>query len=224
MIVAGVAPDAQGTGLLPPTLASQLTAAAPAHAVAVGALRGLDYPRLPAARIPFQTSLLLVPTARGAVAVACLRPRVLPAGATAPDCGGVAATLRLHGLRAVPLGSAGGYAQSLASVLTLLDGERLADRRQLAGATRPLEQARAAAALHGAFGQAAAGIGRLQATPFAKPAQLALVAALRRASTAYAQLADAARAHDKGGYARAATAVDAAERAVDAAVARLNSA
>jgi serine/threonine-protein kinase len=220
-LVAGIAPSAQGPGLLPPALRSQLTAAAPAHAVRAGSLQGLDYPSLPAGHVPWQTSLLLVPTSRGAAAVACLVPRVLDAGQSAGDCEPVAATLELHGLRALPLGQSSAYAARVSSILTLLDGERLAARRQLAGAATPSEQARAASAAAVGYGTAASSLARVAPSPLARPAQEALVSVLRTTAAVYRTVAQAAGAVDAAAYARGTRRVDADERAVDAAIARL---
>lgn len=220
-ILAGIAPDAEGPGLLPPSLRAQLTGSAPAHAVSVGRLQGIEYASLPAARIDRRVSLLLVPTTRGAAVVACLTPRVLEEGTTPADCSGVAATLQLRGLRALPLGQTSDYATALSAALSLLDGERLAGRRQLAGATRPSEQARAARGLRSAFASAAARIGDLAPSPVARPAHLSLVAVLRGTATAYGALASAADAQDNAAYDAASKRVDAAERRLDAAITRL---
>jgi protein kinase-like protein len=221
-VVAGLAPTAEGRGLLPATLQRELTAAAPARVMRAGTLRGIDYPSLPAGRIPDQLSLFLVPTTRGTVAVACLWPKVMTPGTHAPGCDAVTATFRLHGLQALPLGSTGAYGRAASSALTLLDGERLAGRRQLAAATTPVEQARAAAVLHAAFAQAAAQVAQITPSPTDRPAHAALVAALDRAASAYRALGAAARTHDAHAYAAAARAADASERAVDSAIARLD--
>src|SRR5207244_12010654 len=119
-------------------------------------------------------------------ALASRTPRLLRAGQAPADCDTVAATLRLHGLRALPLGVAGSYALTVASLVTRLDGERLAARRQLAGApTRP-EQARAAHGLVAAYAGAAAALARATPTPFTRPSHFALLGALREAPRAYA--------------------------------------
>jgi hypothetical protein len=146
---------------------------------------------------------------------------VLDAGEAPAGCDSVAATLRLHGLRALPLGQTAGYTSQVSSALTLLDGERLAARRQLAGATTPAEEARAAAALRSAFAGAAARIAALPASPLARPAAGRLVAALKGTASQYGALAAAARTHAAGAYQHAATRVDADERAVDVAAGAL---
>jgi predicted Ser/Thr protein kinase len=217
-IVAGIAPAAEGVGLLPPALRADLNGAAPVTAVAAGPLRGLEYRNLPAAKVAHRFGLFLVPIPRGAAAVACLAPRVLEAGTMPADCDAVAATLRLHGLRALPLSTSGHYATELSAALTLLDGERLAGRRQLAGATTPAEEARAAKGLQGGFSGLAQRLAGVTPTPFARPGHDTLVAALRNAATQYAKLAQAATAHDEAAYAAAARRVDAAERTVDASI------
>jgi hypothetical protein len=220
-VVAGLAPDAQGAGLLPPVLRAHLTTPAAAETVQVGPAQGLEYASLAAGNVPWRLGLLLVPTPGGAAAVACLSSQVLQAGAEPADCGAVAATLRLHGLRELPLGQSGPEAQAVSSALTLLDGERLTGRRQLAGATLPSEQARAAASLRTAYATAATTIAKVKTSPFARPAQAGLVSALQVASSRYQALAAAARTHDERGYTKAATAVDRAERTVGSAIGAL---
>ncbi|NUR75814.1 MAG: serine/threonine protein kinase [Thermoleophilia bacterium] len=220
-LLAGIAADAQGPGLLPPPLRAELTGSAPARGVSLGPMQALEYPSLPAAHIAKRASLILVPTPRGAAAVACLAPRILDEGTTPADCPAVAATLRLHGLRALPLDQTGPYADAVTAALTLLDGERLAGRRQLAGATQPAEQARAAHGLKTAFASTAVRIAHVTPSPVVRPAHASLVAALRRAAAAYGELAAAAGAQDQAAYAAAARRVDAAERRVDAAISAL---
>ena len=220
-IVVGLAPKAQGVGLLPRDLAFGLRGSVGVRRVRVGPYTGLMYEALPATNVPSRLDLLLVPTPRGAATVACLTPRVLESGTEPADCSTVAATLRLNGLRALPVAPGGNYGDALAAVLARLDGERLALRRQLAGArTRP-EQSRAAAGLAAAYATSAARMRGIAYSPFAKPSHLALEGALGLASRRHATLARAARAGDESGYARAASRVEAAEKNVDAGIRRL---
>jgi serine/threonine kinase PknH len=221
MLVAGIAPDAEGAGLLPPALKSQLAGSAPVERVRIGSLEALSYRALPATRERSQLDLLLVPVSRGAAAVACLTPRVLQADQQPADCDAVAATLRVHGLRALPLGAAGPYVHAVASLVTRLDGERLAARRQLAGAPTRAEQARAAHGLVAAYAGAAGDLGRAKPSPFTRPSHLALLGALREAQRAYAALEAAARAGDNPAYAAASARVDRAEKKLDASITRL---
>ena len=220
-IVVGLAPRAQGVGLLPRELASGLRGSVAVQRVHVGPYAGLMYEALPATNVPSRLDLLLVPTPRGAATVACLTPRVLASGVEPADCESVASTLRLTGLRALPVAPGGAYGDALSSVLARLDGERLALRRQLAGArTRP-EQARAAGGLAAAYATSVARVRGIAYSPFAKPSHLALEAALRLASRRYVTLARGARAGDEAGYARAASRAEAAEKNVDAGIRRL---
>jgi Protein kinase domain len=221
-LVAGIVPEAQGAGLLPKALKEQLSGAATPHAATVGRYQGLVYPTLPAARVSSRLELVLVPTTRGAAAVACLTPPALPAGTSPADCDAVAATMRLHGLQALPLRGTGAYAATLLSTLARVDGERVAGRRQLAGASRRQEQARAAHALAAAYAGAA---DRLlhdaDPSPLARPSHFALYGALREAQRSYGALAAAARSGDDVAYRRATRRIETAERNVDASIARL---
>jgi hypothetical protein len=221
MVVAGIAPDAQGAGLLPRALKGDLSGSAVPHQVRLGSLGALAYRDLPAAHAPSRLDLMLVPVPNGAAAVACLVPRALPAGREPADCDAVAATLELHGLRALPVAGGRSYAQALSSILARLDGERAAARRQLAGATRRIEQARAARGLASAYAGAAGRVLDARPTPFARPSHYALYGALREAQRAYAAASAAGRAGDKAGYARASSRAEAAEKKVSASIARL---
>jgi hypothetical protein len=221
-IVAGVAPDAQGAGLLPKGLKQELSGATTPHAVAVGPYQGLVYRRLPAAHVSSRLDLVLVPTTTGAVVVACLIPAALPAGAKPADCDAVAATLRLHGLRALPLGGSPAYEAALVSTLARLDGERVAGRRQLAEAVRRPEQARAAHVLAAAYAGAAVQLLHgAQPSPLARPSHLALYGALRAAQRSYYFLGVAARSGDGVAYRRASNRAEAAEQKVGVSIARL---
>lgn len=218
-VVAGIAPEAQGQGLLPRALARQVTGTAPVRAAKLGSYSALVYRSIPATGVLSRLDLFLVPTPHGAAAVACLTPRVLRAGQSPANCDEVAATLKLRGLRALPLGGAGPYAQDASALLAQLDGERLAGRRQLEGATARAEQARAAAGLASAFARAASRLSKLTPSPFARPSHLALVAALRETARGYAALARSARSG--AGYDAAASRVERAEKKVDASIRRL---
>jgi hypothetical protein len=189
--------------------------------VRVGPAGGLLYRDLAASGLSSRLDLLLVPTARGAAAVACLTPRVLRSGDEPAACGEVAATLRLHGLHAQPLGGHMPYLHALAAELARLDGERLAARRQLAGAATRPEQRRAAAGLAAAYGAAAEGGLGIHPTPFARPSHFALYGALRQAERRAAALSAAARAGDEPAYKVAAQRLDAAEQNVAASIRRL---
>jgi predicted Ser/Thr protein kinase len=219
-VVAGIAPDAQGAGLLPRALKASLSGASVPHLVRLGMVTGLEYRDLPASRVPARMDLTLVPVPNGAAAVACLTPRVLPAGEEPADCGAVAATLALHGLRPLPPGAVGSYARELSSILARLDGERLAARRQLAGATRRVEQGRAARGLASAYAGAADRLLGAKPTPFARPSHDALYGALREAQRAYTAAWAAARSGDEARYARAIARAEAAEKKVQRSIAR----
>jgi hypothetical protein len=220
-VVVGLAPEAQGAGLLPRALRRQVRGSPPADPVQVGQARGLLFRALAAAGVRPRLDLLLVPTSRGAAAVACLTPRALRAGDEPADCGEVAATLRLHGLHALPLGGHMTYTHALAAELARLDGERLAARRQLAGAAMRHEQRRAAAGLASAYSAAAGRMLRIPPTPFARPSHYALYGALRQAQRAGAALAAAAHDGDERAYAAAAKRLERAETNVAAGIRRL---
>ena len=220
-VVVGLAPRAQGAGLLPPDLRRQLRGSPAADTVRVGPAEGLLYSGLSASQVRERLDLLFVPTRRGAAVVACLTPRALRAGAEPADCGEVAATLRLRGLHALPLRGHMEYTHALAAALARLDGERLAAHRQLAGAATRPEQRRAAAGLAGAYGAAARDVLRIHPTPFARPSHLALYGALRQAQRRSSALSAAARSGDEGAYTAAAKRLESAQANVAASIRRL---
>jgi hypothetical protein len=151
----------------------------------------------------------------------CLSPGALPASAKPAACDAVAATLRLHGLRALPLAGTGAYAAALVSTLARLDGERVAGRRQLGSAAGRSEQARAARLLAGAYAGAAERLHDTTPSPTARPSHVALYGALRAAQRAYASLAAGALDGDGAAYRRASRRTKAAEQKVNASIARL---
>jgi hypothetical protein len=220
-VVVGMAPEAQGAGLLPRALRRQVDGSPAADAVRVGPARGLLFRSLAARGVEPRLDLLLIPTRRGAAAVACLTPRALRAGDEPADCGEVAATLRLRGVHALPLGGHMSYTHAVAAELARLDGERLAARRQLAGASMRHEQRRAAAGLSAAYSAAAGRMLRIKPTPFARPSHLALYGALRQAQRSSATLSMAAHDGDERAYAAAAIRLERAEKNVTAGIRRL---
>jgi hypothetical protein len=220
-IVAGLAPEAQGAGLLPNALKSQLRGTVRVGALHIGDLTALRYPQLPATESPFRNDLTLVPVSNGAVAVECLTPRVLGADQKPADCDTVVSTLKLNGLHQLPLDDTSSYTQTVASIVTRLDGERLAGRRQLAISSRRIEESRAAHVLAAAFAGAAARINHVQPTPFARPSHAALYGALREAQRAYYALQIAASSGDEGAFKRASSRIERTEKKVDASIARL---
>jgi serine/threonine-protein kinase len=220
-IVAGLAPEAQGAGLLPTGVKRQLRGTVRVGALRIGDLTALRYPQLPATQSPYRIDLTLVPVSNGAVAVECLTPRVLGADQKPADCDTVVSTLKLNGLRQLPLDGTSSYTQTVASIVTRLDGERLAGRRQLAISTRRIEESRAAHVLAAAFAGAAYRLNHVQPTPFARPSHAALYGALREAQRAYYALQLAASAGDGGAFKHASAVIARTERKVDASVARL---
>ena len=194
-VVLGLAPDAQGVGLLPRELAASLRGRVPVQRVRVGPYTGLYYEALPATSVDSELDLLLVPTPRGAATVVCLTPRVLSPGTEPADCRAVAATLKLNGLRALPLATGGAYGDALASTLARLDG-------RAAGAPPPARRRADAAGATARRGRSRRGLrGRRErhGRDRADPLRAALPRrAPQRTPTRHATLRDARRRGRRG--------------------------
>ena len=111
--------------------------------------------------------------------------------------------------------------RSLAGVIGTLNAARAADGHQLEGAKRPGDQAVAARRLALAHAAAAAAAARLAPGPIGADANVAIVAALEKLSSAYSSLARAAQRQDKHQYAAANTAITAANASLEAGFAQL---
>jgi hypothetical protein len=88
----------------------------------------------------------------------------------------------------------------------------------LRDARTPVAQARAADQLATAYRAAAAGLARAAPGPIEEPYHRSIVATLERATEGYAALGEAARAHRRLDYDRAAAQVERAEDALDRSV------
>jgi hypothetical protein len=137
------------------------------------------------------------------------------------DCEAVAATLRVHGAKALDVRPSSAYAATLAKLLAGRAERATADRRALARAGNSRTQA--AAAHVAARGQAAFQRRALRLTPpaVARQANGAIVAAIAQIKRSYRRLDAAATAHDLAAYRRAARAVRTSEAHLAAAVGAL---
>ena len=169
---------------------------------------------------PYRTDGRLVevtvlPTSAGVLAVGCLAPSF--AAAAASGCADGIGRLRLDGARVLPLDAGAALRVVLPSKIARLRAHRARHRRALARARTGLEQADASRALASVFGGTADAL-----SPFA-PAQRQqrLIAALRSTAAAYRRLATAAAGGRPATYAGARVEVVRAERAAEAALARV---
>ena len=152
------------------------------------------------------TVLYAAPTTAGVATVACMSP----AGAGVPrGCATLASGLAVPGARPLEPGISSAFFSRLPAAVSDLDRARREGMRDLATATDPAGQAKAAAGLVGAHQAATAALAPLAVKGAALPART--VGALSAAATSYATLAGAARAHSPLGYAAAGRGVSEAD-------------
>jgi protein kinase-like protein len=215
-LVAGVGREARGARLLPPAFVELLQRTPRREAVRLGSLAGFRYRDLSHRRSRGSLTVYAVPTTAGVATIACLAPT--PDAPALARCESVATTLVLRGAEALPLGPNQRYAAAVNTALTSLESQRSEGRRALGDARTPVAQARAADQLATAYRAAAAGLGRAAPGPIEEPYHRSIVATLERATEGYTALAEAARAHRRLDYDRAAAQVERAEDALDRSV------
>jgi hypothetical protein len=215
-LVAGLGREARGARLLPAAFVELLQRTPHREAVRLGSLAGFRYRDLRHRRLLGSLTVYAVPTTAGVATIACLAPR--PEAPALERCESVATTLALRGADPLPLGPNRRYAAAVNTALTSLETQRSEGRRALSEAGTPAAQARAADQLAAAYRAAAAGLGRAAPGPIEEPYHRSIAAAVDRAAGGYAALAEAARAHRRLDYDRAAAQVARAEDALDRAV------
>jgi serine/threonine protein kinase len=214
-VVAGIV-DGRGPTLLPAAFRDRLSAVpdpAPVRLAHVEAYR-YSVPRAQGTA-GLVRHLYAAPTSRGVVVVGC--SGTVPAG----TCATVADSLTVaDGVQAYDLGPRAAYAKAAGRVITRLRRDRASGLRRLRSARTPDGQASGSAAVAQAYGRAADGL-RFKPAPLEADAHAVMAASFRRASTAYARLAAAARAGRRSTYAARRTRAARADQAARAAVAAL---
>jgi hypothetical protein len=158
-----------------------------------------------------------VPTSVGTVLAVCRSPA--PDARFASTCQQVAESIGLRSGTLAP-GLLPGYALALSAAIDRLNAVRASWGSRLSNASNASVATRAATRLAAAHAQAALALAALTAGP-ASSANAALVSALRADADAYGAVARAAGRARVGAYRRAAAVVARADRALDAALARL---
>jgi hypothetical protein len=206
-LVAGMATDAAGPTLLPAAFTTQLQGAPPAphDAVLLGGLQAYRYAGLHLKGSSDALTVYVVPTSAGVASIACRASP--PAAATLASCERIAATLRLSGASAYPLGPSAAYARVLNDQLARLRAGAGAAATALQAARTPTAQAAAATKLSQAYAQASGGLARATTNPTVRDANAQLAGALAEIATAYSTAASAARSGDGARYGAAVTAV-----------------
>ncbi len=206
--------------LLPKGLGATLAGPAQGASVKLGSLVFRRYLNLLPQGSPAPETLYALPTTTGTVIASCIAPSV-DATLFASTCERAVGSLRLRSATALAPTANAAFAKSLAGVIGTLNTARTAGARQLGSARHPSDQATAARRLARAYGSAADSTARLSPGPIGADANAALVAALRKLSSAYASLAHAAAGNAKRQYAAASTSIKRADSALAAAFALL---
>ncbi|HEX4008807.1 MAG TPA: hypothetical protein VHX62_02295 [Solirubrobacteraceae bacterium] len=162
-------------------------------------------------------SIYALPTTIGTVTAVCSAQS--PTTAFTASCERVLATVRLTTGNVLSLGVDPSYAFALNRILDQLNAVRRSAGPGLRNAD-PKARAAAATTLAAAHAHAAAATGHISGIGVSVANQ-ALVSALDADAAAYRSLAQAAGAQDVAGYARAQSAIAAANRALDGAFAHL---
>jgi hypothetical protein len=213
-LIVGIA-TATDLTLLPKGFAATLLSPPQGAGVQLGSMVYRRYLNLLPRDATTPETVYALPTTAGTVIASCVAPA---ANATefAAGCEHVIASLRLRSGQALPLTASPAFAKSLGEVIRTLDEARATEGHQLVAAKRPADQAAAARRLAAAHAAAATAAGRLAPGPIGADANVAIVAALQKLSSAYDSLAGAAQHEDKRGYAAASTAVNQADASLRA--------
>jgi hypothetical protein len=181
-------------------------------------LEALRFRDLRLERLSEPIALYAVPTSAGAATVACLTPSGPAREIVLAECEGIATTIALRGVRALPLGADPRYAQHARHTLRLLNAKRTRGRGAMLASRSRAAQARAAGELARAFATARAELATVRPGPMEAPAHRAIVAALGRAESRYHSLAAASLSGERQLYDRAAARVRKAETELGQAV------
>jgi hypothetical protein len=153
----------------------------------------------------------LAPTSDGSLLVIChARRRVAPDRLR--ECEGIASTIALRGARPATLAGVEEGTRAVTDVMDKLRAERRIGRRELAGARRAPDQARAARELEASYRDAADSI---ESSPAIEGEADSLTESLRATAGAYADLAAAAMHGDRSRYREASRLIGEREAAVE---------
>jgi hypothetical protein len=193
-LTAGTVAAASGPTLLSPAFRSRLSGGLPPpDSVRLGATEAYLYGGLRVRGLSGTLAVYAAPTSAGVATIVC-RSTGGAARAFLTDCGRIASTLRLLGVRTYPLGPSPGYAALLSRTFGRLRASIRAPLAAMTGAKVPSTQAAAAKVVAAAYGAAAGALSGATVPPMARDEQTAIVAALRRCADAYGSVAAAAHA------------------------------
>jgi Protein kinase domain len=202
-IIAGEVAAGGGPTLLTPSFRSQVQGGLPKQeAVLLGDLQAYRFDGLNVRGLPGTLTVYAVPTTSGVATIACHQSTGAPAG-FADQCARVAATLRLVGASAYPLGPSAKYAALLSKTSSQLQAAVTKPASDLRAARTPSAQATAAGQLAHAYDEAASALAAASLSPRDSEANAAIVAALHQIGAGYSAAAAAAHSGSSSAYVRA---------------------
>jgi len=202
-LTAGRARGASVPTLLPAAFRGQVEGPLPhGEAVMLGSLQAYRYGPLHVRGLAGAVTVFVVPTTTGVATIDCWSSQRTATGVQA-ECGRMAATLRLVGASAYPLGPSVEYANAVSQRFTQLNDAVRSPLSSLTSASTPSQQAAALQSLASAWATAARELQAVAVPPAAAEAQQTIVAALQSLSSGYASAAAAARSGNAGAYAAA---------------------
>lgn len=208
--------DASDAMLLPASLVKLLRERPKAKAVEIGGMQAYHYEQLRAKNRVYVVDALALAGGRSLLVV-CYAPA---GGEVAPECSGVAASLRL-GEAALTLAPSRHYASVLAAAVQKLDRVRAAQLNALKTAKKSSAQATAARSIAAAYAAAASSVPRVEPRARERTVFLKVAVAFRTGEDAWNHLAAAAAAESTSGYVAAQAEIQRADSAVAAAIATL---
>jgi len=215
---AGEVAAAGGPTLLAPSFRARVVGSLPSpDATQLGSYEAYRYSGLQVRGLPGAVTVYAVPTSAGVATTVCWSSSPA-ATAFQTDCGQVAATLRLLGVTAYPLGPSSAYGHQLTQTFNRLRTASSGPVAALHTATTPGAQAAAARQLSHAYSVAAQGLAGASVSPMVRDAQTAIVGALTQTAGAYSRAAAAAQSGSAAAYARAGQAISTASAALGAAL------
>jgi serine/threonine protein kinase len=221
-LTAGTVATAGGPTLLAPSFRARLAGALPPPAaVRLGTVEAYRYSDLQVRGLAGTVTVYAAPTSAGVVTIACLSSSAA-AGSFLTDCGQVAATLRLLGVTAYPLGPSAVYGHQLSLAFDRLRAATTGPLAALHAANTPRAQAAAARQVARAYAAAAQSLSGANVSPQLRDAQSAIVGALTHLAAAYSQAAAAAQSGSTAAYNRAGQAIGTASAALGASLRALD--
>ncbi len=209
---------ATGPTLLPAAFLALLPAPPPSGApVRIGSLEALRYSGLQPRGLAGPLTVYAIPTNQGVLILACAAG--VPASGFPAACDRVAATAKLVGASAFPLGPSPVFAGQLKAALARLSAARRPAEAHLVGAGTAAAQAAADRELAAAYARAAREVtAAAAANPLVTAGAGQIAAALTAIARAYQSSASAAAANDQAAYAAAGRALAAAGPAAGRAI------